>query len=252
MAHPIRMTTDPATAEAANRPNSADLLVRRTTVVAALADLALMAAIGQLIPPLAVFAVLTLLVLVALRRRPAGLTMTLGALALVSNLGGLPFWTADVLHPADTVAFAWVVLSAGSRFVAMAGAVIASRRPETAERGARLTTSAAVGLLAIAVVTTVVARATAASTPAAAGDVAVAIEGFDFPDEPITVASGGSLHVANRDVARHTFSVDGTDLDTTILGGTAARVEVDLPPGTYDLVCLVPGHEAMAGTLEVE
>jgi uncharacterized cupredoxin-like copper-binding protein len=29
------------------------------------------------------------------------------------------------------------------------------------------------------------------------------------------------------------------------------RVPIDLPTGSYEVICAVPGHEAMSGTLEV-
>lgn len=244
--------TTPATRDGApTRPNGADVLVLRTTVLAVAADLGLMAVVGAVIPPLAVFAVLTVALLVALRRRPGARTVALAVLALVANLGGVPFWGGDLLHPADTLVFACAVLSAGGRFVAIAAALVAGRRPATAARGAQLLTATGTGLLAVAVVVAAVARGSSEDAPAEAGDVAVTIAGFDFPDRPVAVDAGGTLHVANDDPARHTFTVPDTDLDVTIVGGSAARVRVDLPPGTYDVVCEVPGHEAMAGTLEV-
>lgn len=253
MARPSPTTdpTTPGTAGVPSRPNAADVLVRRTTIIAAVADLAVMAVLGTVIPPLAVFALLTLVLLVVLRRRPAGLTITLGVLALLSNLGGIPFWTADLAAPGDSLTFLWAVLAAGSRFVAVVAAVVASRQPATAERIGRLLGSAAVGLLAVAVVVTVVARSGTDRAELAAGDVPVAIDGFAFPAAPVTVDSGGTLHVTNQDPTRHTFTVAGTDLAPMVLGSSATRVPVDLPPGTYDVICEVPGHEAMTGTLEV-
>ena len=94
--------------------------------------------------------------------------------------------------------------------------------------------------------------ATAESVEAAAGDVTTAITEFDFADEPVVIASGQTLHVTNEDPARHTFTVVGTDISPTLLGGIGTRVTVDLAPGTYDVICEVPGHESMSGTLEVQ
>ena len=109
----------------------------------------------------------------------------------------------------------------------------------------------AIGLLVLAVATSVVARVTAESVEPVSGDVTTAIAEFDFADEPIVITSGETLHVTNDDPARHTFTVVGTDISPTLLGGIGARVTVDLPPGTYDVICEVPGHESMSGTLEV-
>ena len=123
------LTTPIAEEEVTDRPNGGDRLVRRATIVATAADALVMVLIGEVIPPLAVFVVLTIGLLVGLRRRPARLTLALGLLALVANLAGVPFWTADLLAPGDTVAFLWTVLSAGSRFV-----VLASYRTTTDRR----------------------------------------------------------------------------------------------------------------------
>ncbi len=234
------------------RPNGADRLVRRMTIIATAADAAIMLLIGELIPPLAVFVAVTIGLFVALRRRPAGLTIGLAVLALVANLGGVPFWSADLLAPGDTVAFLWAVLSAGGRFVVLAAAFVARREPVAADRAGRLLGAGAIGLLVVAVAASVVARVTAESVEAASGDATTAIAEFDFADEPIVVASGGTLHVANEDPARHTFTVVGTDISPMLLGGVGTRVTVDLAPGTYDVICEVPGHDAMAGTLEVQ
>jgi uncharacterized cupredoxin-like copper-binding protein len=59
------------------------------------------------------------------------------------------------------------------------------------------------------------------------------------------------VFVDNRDFFRHTFTVEETSIDVELPARQGARVPVDLPAGTYAVVCPVPGHEFMASTLTV-
>lgn len=241
----VRVDADPPETDAAP---AAVRLATRAAIVAAAADVVLMAVIGEVIPPLAVFVILTAVLIGGLRRRPAALVTWLGVLALVANVAGAPFWTQDVFYPAETIAFLWAVLSAGGRFVVIAGAVMVRR--EADDRRAGLVSAVAIGVLGIAVVATVVGRATLTTDELAAGDVRATIEDAEFPDA-ISVERGGVVYVDNIDPYRHTFTVEGTDVDVDVPGGVARRVAVDLGPGTYVVVCEVPGHESMQSTLEV-
>lgn len=230
-------------------PGAAGRIVRRGAVTAVLADLALMGIIGGIIPPLALFAVATAAVFVALRSRPRALTWSLAIIAVVSNIGGVPFWSADLQHPADTVPFMWAVLSAGGRFVVIAAAFLALRRPD-AGRAARLLGTTTIGLLALALVGTVTSRATLSDDAAQAGDITVEVEGIAFPDA-IAVSAGDALYMDNRDPFRHTFTVEDTDVDVALAPAVARRVALDLEPGEYQVICTVPGHELMRTTLTV-
>jgi FtsP/CotA-like multicopper oxidase with cupredoxin domain len=68
----------------------------------------------------------------------------------------------------------------------------------------------------------------------------------EFAIEPATVevAKGGVLHVQNDGTAPHNLSVVDTDLKTADLAaGTAEELDVSsLAAGTYQLMCLIPGH----------
>lgn len=245
-------TTDPAATDPPairpSRATTAGRLVRRASLVAVAADVALMGIIGEVIPPLAVIAVLTVGAIGLLRRRPAGLIATLAVIALAANVVGSPFWTQDLFHPADTVAFLWAVLSAGGRFAAIAGGVLSRR--DAGDRAVGLVRAATVGAVAVAVVATVIASATLTTDVAAAGDVRATVEDVAFP-AGLTVDQGQTVFLDNRDPYRHTFTVEGTALDVALPGGVARRATVDLAPGTYTVVCTVPGHESMQTTLEV-
>jgi manganese oxidase len=102
------------------------------------------------------------------------------------------------------------------------------------------------------------AAASAANATADAGapsSVTVELSEFAIDPASITVAAGGVLEVTNRGVAEHDLAVIGTDVATPMLqGGDAATLELSsLAPGTYDIHCSVPGHEAggMKGTLTI-
>jgi manganese oxidase len=100
------------------------------------------------------------------------------------------------------------------------------------------------------------APATAAATTSdAPSSVTVELSEFAIDPSDITVAAGGVLEVVNRGVAEHDLAVIGTDVATPMLqGGDQATLDLSsLAPGTYDVHCSVPGHEAggMIGTLTI-
>lgn len=224
---------------------------RRLMVAAALAatavDVLLMAIIGQIIPPLAAFGLITVVIAVVLQRRPRALAVGLGLTGLLAVGGSLPFLVEDVRHPADTVAFLWAVLGGGGHLLSVIGAVAVLR---DRRRGARVVAAAALALALVAVSGSVLARATVTSDDAVASDVAVPIADIAFPDT-ITAGSSDTLYVDNRDPVRHDLTVVGTDVAVDLPPGAARRLAVDLPVGTYDVICTVPGHEAMTSTLVV-
>jgi manganese oxidase len=117
--------------------------------------------------------------------------------------------------------------------------------------GGALITSARGGSPASASATT----AAAASGTAAPSSVTVELSEFAIEPSDITVAAGGSLEVVNRGAAEHDLAVTGTDVATPMLkAGEEATLDLSsLAPGTYDLLCTVPGHDAggMTGTLTI-
>lgn len=217
------------------------------SLAALAADVAWMTLIGAIIPPLALFAVLTVALVLAARRWQRGAVIGLGLLALVAISGGSGFLVADLAHPSDSFAFLWAVISGGGRVVALVAAVLALIHLDQAAR--RLAT-VSLAVLAVAVVGSLTARFTVSSDARQDGDVEVVAEAVTFP-EHIVVPAGGTVLVDNRDPVRHTFTVEGTDLDVLVEPGVQRRIEIDVSPGTYTLVCTVPGHESMTGTLEV-
>ena len=105
------------------------------------------------------------------------------------------------------------------------------------------------------------APAAAATDPdeadAAGPPSSVAVELTEFAIEPgdITVAAGGSLEVVNAGSVEHDLAVVDTDVATSMLAsGDAETLSLaGLEPGTYEVICTVPGHDSagMVGTLTV-
>lgn len=97
------------------------------------------------------------------------------------------------------------------------------------------------------------------TVPADAGLTVFAGPGIKF-DQTSYTATAGSVKVAysNRDAQRH--SLDIVNSDKVVIGaelkvGKSGDLDIgtyDLPAGTYTLVCLVPGHDAMRATLTVK
>ena len=72
------------------------------------------------------------------------------------------------------------------------------------------------------------------------------------PKLDIAVPSGTiGVWVDNRDGIHHTFTIEDLGVDLEIPALKAKRVQFDAPPGTYEIICTVPGHESMTGALTV-
>jgi manganese oxidase len=103
------------------------------------------------------------------------------------------------------------------------------------------------------------ATASPAAATASASDApsSVAVELTEFAISPadLTVAAGGSLEVANRGAIEHDLAVVDTGVGTPMLkSGEEATLDLSsLAPGTYEVICTVPGHESggMKGTLTI-
>jgi len=70
-----------------------------------------------------------------------------------------------------------------------------------------------------------------------------------FDPTDLEVASGDSIIVQNDDGFDHTFTVEDTDIDEALAGGSTVDVTIDLDSGEYGFVCTI--HSSMTGTLTV-
>jgi len=104
--------------------------------------------------------------------------------------------------------------------------------------------------------------ATTASTgsggTAAGSPIAVTLKEWAIEPKSIQVPAGHqTFKVTNAGKLKHNFSiiVNGQEVKTANLAnGETAMLEADIPAGTYDTLCDIPGHkqQGMAGTLEVK
>ncbi len=216
--------------------------------IVALGDVVFMALIPSLIPPLAAGVVLTLVGIALVRRRPRVAVVVLGVTSAALLLAGIAFLSSHLAHPGSPVDFLHAVLAIVGRALAVVAAVGAWRRAAAA--GARRLAAAALGLAGLAVAVSGVATLLTEDEAARDDDIPVVVAGSQFP-AAIVVEQGQTLHLDNQDVFRHTFTVPDTTLDVDLPATTAARAIVDLPPGSYDVICDIPGHEHMTAVLEV-
>lgn len=87
---------------------------------------------------------------------------------------------------------------------------------------------------------------------ALSGDVELVAEKVEFSPDALSAEDGSvGVFVDNRDPIRHTFAIEELDIEVELPANTARHVTISAPPGTYDFVCTVPGHENMRGTLTV-
>lgn len=219
------------------------------SVVTAVVDVTVPALSGAVIPPLAIGAGLTVVGLVLLRRWWKAGVATLGVVHMLLVVTSAPFAAPGLAHPESPITFAHAVIHLGGHALAVAAAVAAWRYASDA--GARRLGIAAVALLMLTAVTSGVAVLLTPGATAQPDDVVVTVRDFTFPDE-VHVASGGHLLVENTDPMRHTFTVENTDLSEELPERRNVRFAIDLPPGAYQLICTVPGHESMTARVVVE
>lgn len=211
-----------------------------------------MLAMGGLIPPVVIAAVL-FLVAGLLARRPgkAGpiMAIVLSVLFLALNA---PFIAPSLAVPASTTDFLFTVVAViGSLVVLIAGIATLRVREPTSTDAPRNLMAATAGLLILAIGVAVVARLTFDSAVAAEGDLRLVAQDFEFSKDSITAEGGEvTVFVENKDSTLHTFTVEELDVDLQIPAGSAAKVSFDATAGSYEFIC-VPHESDMNGTLEV-
>jgi plastocyanin len=247
--------TEPASPTAGDtslRPTGTDPWVRLcagSAAVVAAVDVIFLILVGEVIPP---FAVSSLLIAVGIgllrRRRKAGLIVLIAA-AVMMLAGGAWAGYDHFFHPESGLDFIHGVTGLPGRLLMVAGGAAALRNAAPAP--ARRISTAAVGLLAVSIVVAGLATWTSSGDEAAPGDVVVPVEHATFPEET-RVAAGGTLFVDNVDLFRHTYTVVGASIDQELPARHGTRIEADLSPGTYDVICAVPGHDFMESRLIVD
>lgn len=144
------------------------------------------------------------------------------------------------------------VLAASSLVLLVAAGASIAHRHEPQAAGSGPFVAVASGVVAVVIATGI--GLSGDNDGPRPGDVQVDLEDTAFVPDRLEVPAGPTaFYVANGDLFWHTFTIEGTDVDVRLASRGTRRVEVDLGPGTYEIVCRIPGHESvgMTGTLDV-
>jgi plastocyanin len=97
-------------------------------------------------------------------------------------------------------------------------------------------------------------ESTSGGGDAANADVTVVGQNIKFDKaEYVTTAGSTKIALVNKDSVQHTVTIveEGNKEVTSANGGQTKVGTVDLKPGTYTIICTVPGHAGMKATLKV-
>jgi plastocyanin len=87
---------------------------------------------------------------------------------------------------------------------------------------------------------------------AAKADVSISLNNYLFDPAEVEVHEGDVVAVRNGNTRTpHTFTVVGEDVDLELAPLETETVEIDLKPGTYDLICRFHEQLGMTATLTV-
>ena len=212
-----------------------------------------MLAIGEILPPIIVLAVLLLVGGLWSRRSGRGGPILAGIVSAAVLAVMLTFNSEAATVPASTVDFLWATVTsviAAAVLVAVVGVLRRRDKSSRAPRAVALTTVVLVSLLAGVAVA---GRMAYDGPTAAPGDIALSTEDMEFVPATISAPSGETtVFVENQDNVLHTLTIDELDVDLQIPAKTEAKVTFNAEPGTYEIVCVPHEGMGMTGTLEVE
>lgn len=204
-----------------------------------------------LIPPLIVFMVLFVVGLVLLQRNEKRGTIMLGVLALLFFLLNVPFIVDGLAHPEGWPEFIPMLVGVLGTITVLA-AVTALLRNRGTDKAAGMLARTVVVLGIAGLALSVFSSLSVESDERQEGDTELVAEAIEWTDESLTVSGDSAIFVENKDLARHTFTVEELDIHEEIAPGQDVRVELAAEPGEYEFTCEVPGHESMEGTLTIE
>jgi plastocyanin len=199
-----------------------------------------------------------LLLGVVLLRLRSGLA---GLVLLCLSFANLVLWMlpAAISNAAHHAGLVPIALPAALSAVSLAGlaaalAAIARLRDPAAGGGNARRAGLAAVLAVLAALLVAAAVGPGAAQPAPAGGLVLEASGTAFHPAAL-VAPGGqvTVHLTNRDLFWHSFTIDHPAVNVDVPVGGARQVTFTPPPGTYRFSCRVPGHRqaGMEGTLRV-
>lgn len=226
-------------------------VVRYGAIAVAFWSVALQLIAGQFIPPVMFFGVLFAAFVPFLKGERRKLALVVAILAVLALLGNLPGTVDDLSHPNSAPAFILTALVTLAAMVVLVSGVAAFR--SWSPDPIRPIAIAAGGLFAMAVIVGLVAASSVDSAVPLASDTQVVAAGVEFDVSQLVVSAGeNGFWLDNQDGIRHTFTIEGTDMQLDVPGLSAARADFQLEAGEYNVFCSVPGHEKMTIRLTVE
>jgi plastocyanin len=227
-------------------------LARGAAVALVLWSIALQTLAGTVIPPVAVIGAAYLVFAVFSRGLRRRLGLAIAVFSVLAVAGNLPAIVDELRHPESAPAFILTLLAVTAAAVALVAGLGAFRQWSTGNVRRLAVGSASVFVLGAGVST--IAAANTSSDGVLAFDVVVTAEGLAWHPLDVRLDSASSgVWVDNRDGVRHTFTVPQLGIDFEIPALKSRRLDLETAaPGTYPLICAVPGHESMVGTLIVE
>lgn len=225
-------------------------LARAGLIVMVVFAVALQATARAIIPPVAVIGLVCLGFVAYLKGERRWLGLAAAVFVAAAALGNLSVIVDALRHPESAPAFIIQMISMVGVFLTIAGGVGAiTSGPTSLIRGLAV---AAVGVFVVGSLASVAAAGRTDTAVALPGDVQVTAEQLMWSPEAITVASSASgIWIDNRDGIRHTFTIPELGIDIEVPALKARRVDLAAAPGTYQIICTVPGHESMTGTLTI-
>lgn len=203
-----------------------------------------------LIPPILVVGLIFLGFVPFLRGERRRLGLALAVVAALAIAGNLPPIIDELSNPDSAPAFILTLLSTLAAAVTITAGLGSFFGWPVAP--IRALGWGAVAAFVIGTAGSLVISANTATAEALASDVKVTAEFVQFVPGEITVdGTTEGVWVENRDGIRHTFTIEELGVDLEVPAFKAGRVDIEAAPGTYQVICTVPGHEEMTGTLVV-
>ncbi|MDJ0925447.1 MAG: cupredoxin domain-containing protein [Acidimicrobiia bacterium] len=225
-------------------------LVRVGTIAMVVFAILLQVVARAIIPPVFVIGLVFLGVTPFLRGERRGLALGAAIFGAAAYVGNLPIIIDDLSHPESAPSFIAQLLSTIALGLVVVGGVAAWFRRST--RLLRPLALAAAGVFVAGTFASVAIAADTDSVAALPGDVPVTAERLMWaPEEVVIDAATTGIWIDNEDGFRHTFTIPELGIDVEVPALKARRVDIDAPPGTYEIICEVPGHDSMTGTLIV-
>ncbi len=248
------MSTEPTTPVAPSKGTWNRLL--RIVVVATIVLMILIILLaGEVIPPFVIFIVLFAVGWGLLSRggKAGPILLIIGFVLWLALNAPSPFIFPVLFAPTTAGDFIIAVATIALGIVGLVCAIAVLRGRDATPSGApRKLGIILVAVIALSVVTGVVARATYEAPAEQSGDFQLTTADIEFDPKVIEVDGNQvSIYVTNEDDVFHTFTIDELEVDELLPGGVETRITFEAEPGTYRFYC-TPHAPDMEGELIIE